>query len=135
MKGRKKKEQTIGREEPEFKIDIVTGFFFAIGFITSWINMLVIHSIVMGSNYSPAAIPSYFSVIFTTTIPGVLISLKNRFWGYGYMVGFSVAGLPFMIVVNTFIGGYTLATSFFLFVIMWLVFWKVWRSLSGIKTE
>ncbi len=135
MKGSKRKEQTIGREEPEFKIDVVTVVFFAIGFIISWINMLVILSVVVESNYSPSAIPAYFSVIFTTTVPGIIISLKNRFWGYGYMLGFSSAGIPFIIFVDAFIGGYTLATSFFLFVIMWLVFWKVWRSLSGIKTE
>ncbi|MFX1238308.1 MAG: hypothetical protein ACFFAS_02375 [Promethearchaeota archaeon] len=131
----KKKEQTIGREEPDFRIDAITTLFLAIGFIVSWVNMLVIHIIVQESNYSPEAIPAYFSVIFTTTIPGVAISLKNRFWGYGYMLGFSLAGLPFMFIIDTFIGGTTLAMSFFLFVIMWLVFWKVWRSLSGIKME
>jgi hypothetical protein len=78
-------------------------------------------------------IPSYLSIIFTTLIPGIVIGLKNRYWGYGYMIGFSGAGLPF-IYLDIFIGGYTFATAIFLFIIVLLIFWKAWRSLSSIKT-
>jgi hypothetical protein len=78
---------------------------------------------------------SYLTIIFTTLIPAIIIALKNRFWGYGYMIGFAFAGIPFMLVLDLFIGGYTFATSIFIFIIMWLVFWRAWRSLSAIKSS
>jgi hypothetical protein len=76
---------------------------------------------------------AYLSIIFTTIIPAVIIGIKNRYWGYGYIFGFSIAGIPFMII-DLFIGGYTFATAFFIFIIMYLIFWKTWRSISRIKT-
>ncbi len=123
--GKKQGVQTVGRDEPEFKIDIMTIVFVAIGSITSWINMLMI--------LNSMTIPSYLSIIFTTLIPGIIIGVINRYWGYGYMIGFSGAGIPF-IYVDIFIGGYTFATAIFLFIIVLLIFWRAWRSLSSIKT-
>ena len=120
-----KKEQTVGRPEPEFKIDIGTIIWMIIGFITSWVNMLII--------IDSMEIWSYLTIIFTTIIPTVVIGLKNRYWGYGYLFGFSIAGIPFLFIVDLFIGGYTFATSLFIFIILWLIFWKAWRSLSSIK--
>ncbi|MFX1470857.1 MAG: hypothetical protein ACFFB8_19630 [Promethearchaeota archaeon] len=120
-----KKEQTVGRPEPEFKIDIGTIIWIIIGFITSWLNMLII--------LDSMEIWSYLTIIFTTIIPTVVIGLKNRYWGYGYLFGFSVAGIPFLIIVDLFIGGYTFATSLFIFIILWLIFWKGWRAISSIK--
>ncbi|MFX1242541.1 MAG: hypothetical protein ACFFA7_14935 [Promethearchaeota archaeon] len=79
------------------------------------------------------AIWSYLTIIFTTIIPTVLIGLKNRFWGYGYLFGFAIAGIPFMFIGDFFIGGYTSVTSLLIFIILWLIFWKTWRSLSSIK--
>jgi hypothetical protein len=76
---------------------------------------------------------SYLTIIFTTIIPTVLIGLKNRFWGYGYLFGFATAGIPFMFIGDLFIGGYTSITSLLIFIILWLIFWKAWRSLSSIK--
>ena len=35
-------DQTVGRVEPEFKFDIGTIIFILIGFVVSWINMLII---------------------------------------------------------------------------------------------
>ena len=122
---KKQTEQSVGKDEPEFKVDILTIAFIVIGGITSWINMLIILNLM--------TIPSYLSIIFTTLIPGIVIGLKNRYWGYGYMIGFSGAGLPF-IYLDVFIGGYTFATAIFLFIIVLLIFWKAWRSLSSIKT-
>ena len=98
----KDKEKTVsplGKVEPEFKFDVGTVVFMIIGSIVSWLNMLVI--------YASMEIIAYLSIIFTTIIPGVIIALKKRFWGYGYLFGFSVAGIPFMIIVDLFIGGYT----------------------------
>jgi len=121
----KQSEQTVGKDEPEFKVDVFTIVFIVIGAVVSWINMLII--------LDSMTIPSYLSIIFTTLIPGIIIGLKNRYWGYGYMVGFSGAGIPF-IYVDVFIGGYTFATAIFLFIIVLLIFWKAWRSLSSITT-
>ncbi|MFX0048991.1 MAG: hypothetical protein ACFE8G_12605, partial [Candidatus Hermodarchaeota archaeon] len=69
----------------------------------------------------------------TTIIPGVIIALINRYWGYGYLIGFALAGIPFLIILDPFIGSYTFATTVFIFIILWLIFWKAWRSLSSIK--
>ncbi|MFX1394509.1 MAG: hypothetical protein ACFFAH_13165 [Promethearchaeota archaeon] len=128
--GVKKKEKEIsplGRVEPEFKFDIVTIAFFLIGSIISWLNMLLI--------LASMEVWAFLSIIFISSIPGVIIAYKNRYWGYGFMVGYSIAGIPFMIFVDLFIGGYVFATALFIFIIMWLVFWKTWRSLSAIKRE
>lgn len=117
--------QTVGRPEPEFKINFVTVIWIIIGFIVSWVNMLII--------LNSMEIWSYLSIIFTVIIPAVIIGLKNRYWSYGYIMGFAIAGIPFLFVMDLFIGGYTFATSVFIFMILWLIFWKAWRSLSSIK--
>jgi len=123
------KEQTVGRPEPEFKFTIITVIWIIIGFIASWINMLVI--------LDTMQIWSYLTVIFTTIIPGVVIGLKDRYWGYGYMGGFAFAGIPFAFHNPAhgylFIGWYTFATALFIFIIIMLIFWTAWRSISAIK--
>ena len=119
------KEQTVGRPEPEFKFDIGTVVWIAVGFIVSWWNMLII--------LDSMEIWSYLTIIFTTIIPTVIIALKNRLWGYGYLFGFMFAGIPFLFIEDLFIGGYTFATALFIFIILWLIFWRAWRSLSSIK--
>jgi len=122
--------ETVGREELPLKFDVFTIIFFAIGFIASWFNMILI---LEAPRY--IEVIAYLSIIFTTIIPGVIIALKKRYWGYGYLFGFSVAGIPFMIIVDLFIGGYTCITTLFIFIILWLIFWKTWRSLSSIKVD
>jgi hypothetical protein len=119
------KDQTVGRVEPEFKFDLGTIILILIGFTVSWLNMLIIFNIM--------EVWAYLSVIFTVMIPGIIIAVKNRYWGYGYVIGFTIAGIPFLIIIDLFIGGYTFAVSLFLFIIMWLVFWKTWRTISSIK--
>jgi len=121
----KRKEQTVGRPEPEFKFTIATVIWIVIGFISSWINMIVI--------LDSMEIWTYLSIIFTTIIPGVIIGLKDRYWGYGYMLGFAIAGIPFLIIVDLFIGGYVFATTLFIFIIIMLIFWLGWRSIGAIK--
>ena len=117
------------RMEKELKLDIWTFTFAAIGFVASWFNMLFILD-------APRTIEvlAFLSIIFTTMIPGIVIALINRYWGYGYLIGFATAGIPFLIMIDLFIGGYTFATTIFIFIILWLIFWKTWRSLSSIKT-
>ncbi|HEY0089217.1 MAG TPA: hypothetical protein VGB37_10250 [Candidatus Lokiarchaeia archaeon] len=114
----------LGKTEPEFKLDVLTFIFAIVGGIISWFNMLLI------LNYME--VWAYLSIIFVSSVPGVIIAYKNRYWGYGFMFGFAIAGIPFMII-DLFIGGYTFATTLFIFIIMWLLFWKAWRSLSSIK--
>ena len=101
----KKKKQTVGRDEEELYFDVGTVLFITVGFSFSWINMLIILNLM--------TIPAYLSVIFTTSIPGIIISLKNRYWGYGFMFGFSIAGIPFMFI-DIFVGGYIFFTSLFI---------------------
>lgn len=125
IKLRKKKEQSVGRPEPEFKFGIGTIIWFIIGFMVSWGNMLIISKFM--------EIWSYLTVIFTSGVPGVIIGLKDRYWGYGYIFGFAIAGIPFLFIVDAFVGGYTFATALFLFIIIMLIFWTGWRSISSIK--
>ena len=115
--------------EKKLKVNIWTFFFAGIGFAVSWFNMIFILD-------APRTIEvlAFLSIILTTMIPGVVIALINRYWGYGYLIGFAIAGVPFMILNDPFIGGYTFATTIFIFIILWLIFWKAWRSLSSIKT-
>lgn len=120
-----KQKQKVGRPEPEFKFGFGVIIWAIVGFIVSWINMIYINE--------SMEILSYLTVIFTTIIPGVIIGLKDRYWGYGYMVGFAIAGIPFLIIVDLFIGGYVFATALFIFVIVMLIFWTGWRSISAIK--
>jgi len=128
--GNNNQTQTANRIEPEIKLNISTIIWAIIGFIVAWINMVLILN-------SPSSVEvlSYLSIILTTIIPGVFIGLKNRYWGYGYLLGFSFSGIPFMFLIDLFIGGYTFATALFIFIILWLIFWKTWRSLSAIKTD
>ncbi|MFX0105292.1 MAG: hypothetical protein ACFE75_07365 [Candidatus Hodarchaeota archaeon] len=125
----KKKEQTVGRPEPEFKINGIIIIWIVLGFVISWGNMLII--------LNSMEIWSYLTIIFTTIIPTIVIGLKDRYWGYGYLFGFAIAGIPFSFFDrpygDLFIGWYTFATSLFIFIILWLIFWKAWRALSSIK--
>ncbi|MBY9011128.1 MAG: hypothetical protein KGD70_02010 [Candidatus Lokiarchaeota archaeon] len=125
---KEKKDGTGEQTEKELKLDMWTFVFVGIGFIASWVNMLFILD-------APRTIEvlAFLSIIFTTMIPGIIIALINRYWGYGYLIGFAIAGIPFLIIIDLFIGGYTFATTIFIFIILWLIFWKTWRSLSSIK--
>ena len=120
----------MGNEEPDLKLDYKSFLFYIVGFIVSWINMDLI-------NISPPSIEvlAFLSVILTTFIPAIIVSLIHRYWAYGYMLGFASAGIPYFFLEDIFIGGYTVATAIFIFLIMWLIFWKTWRTLSAIKTR
>jgi hypothetical protein len=117
------------KTEKELKLNLWVFIFTAIGFIVSWFNMMFILD-------APLTIEvlAFLSIILTTMIPGIVIALINRYWGYGYLLGFAIAGIPFLIMIDLFIGGYTFATTIFIFIILWLIFWKTWRSLSSITT-
>ncbi len=118
----------IDKAEKDLRLNVWTLMFVIIGFVASWVNMTFIQD-------APRSIEvlAFLSIIFTTMIPGIIIALVNRYWGYGYLIGFASAGIPFLIIVDLFIGGYTFATTLFIFIILWLIFWKAWRSLSSIR--
>jgi len=115
--------------EKDLSLNVWTFSFVIIGFVTSWVNMTFIQNASRSIE-----VLAFLSIIFTTMIPGVIIALVNRYWGYGYLIGFASAGIPFLIIVDLFIGGYTFATTVFIFIILWLIFWKAWRSLSSIRS-
>jgi len=117
-------------KEQELRINIGTILCFILGFFVSWGNMILILN-----SSSLIEVLAYLSIIFTTMIPGIIIALKNRYWGYSYLIGFSMSGIPFMFLIDLFIGGYTFVTTLFIFIILWLIFWKTWRSLESIKRE
>ncbi len=122
-----KKNPTPMEEKQKIKITYKMIIFFILGGCVSWINMWFILIFM--------EIWSYLSIIFTTIIPCVGIGLKNRLWAYSYILGFSIAGIPFMIFMDLFIGGYTFITTFLIFIIIWLIFWKAWRTIGSIKKE
>jgi hypothetical protein len=126
------------KEKADLKFDYKAIIFAIIGFIVSWINMEYINITQHQFNseaYIPLQALAFLSVILTTFIPAIIISLIHRYWAYGYMIGFALAGIPYFVFKDVFIGGYTLATALFIFLIMWLIFWKTWRTLSAIKTQ
>jgi len=127
---KKENLEKVSVTDPELKINYLSIIWLIIGFIVSWINMVMINK--APSNMEVIA---YLTIIFTTIVPAVVMGLKNRYWAYAYLLGFSIAGIPYMIIIDPFIGGYTSATSFFIFIILWLIFWKTWRSLSSISVS
>jgi len=78
---------------------------------------------------------AYLLIIFLTIIPTVLIGLKLRIWAYGYLIGYAIAGFFGIFIFDIFIGAYTIAVSALIFIILWLIFFKTWRSISKIKVE
>ena len=122
----KKSVSPLGRADPELKFDIITIIFSLIGGIISWLNMLLILAFMQ--------VWAFLSIIFISSIPGVIIAYKNRYWGYGFMLGYSIVGIPFAIFLDPFIGFYVFFVALCILAIMWLIFWKIWRSLSAIKS-
>jgi len=116
--------------DKDLRLNVWTIVFVIIGYIVSWVNMMFIKD-------APPSIEvlAFLSIILTTMIPGIIIALINRYWGYAYLIGFASAGIPFLIIEDLFIGGYTFATTVFIFIILWLIFWKAWRSLSLIRSS
>ena len=117
------------KAEKDLRINIWTLLFVIIGFVASWVNMTYIQD-------APRSIEvlAFLSIIFTTMIPGIIIALVNRYWGYGYLIGFASAGIPFLIIVDLFIGGYTFATTLLITNLVSKFLCEAWRSLSSIRT-
>ena len=101
--------------------------FFIIGFVVSNINMYII--------LLSMEVWAYLLIIFLIIIPAIIIGLRLRIWSYGYMIGYSTAGILGIFIYDLFIGAYTVVVSIFIFTILWLIFFKTWRSISKIKVE
>lgn len=102
-------------------------FFIFIGFMVSIINMYII--------LLSMEVWAYLLIIFLIIIPTVIIGLKLRIWAYGYLFGYAIAGFFGIFLFDMFIGAYTIAVSALIFIILWLIFFKTWRSISKIKVE
>jgi hypothetical protein len=81
------------KAEKDLSINVWTLLFVVIGFVASWVNMTFIQD-------APRSIEvlAFLSIIFTTMIPGIVIALINRYWGYGYLIGFAIAGIPLEVI-------------------------------------
>ncbi|MHA1821336.1 MAG: hypothetical protein ACTSU2_08285 [Promethearchaeota archaeon] len=75
----------------------------------------------------------YLIIIFTVMIPAIYVSVLKRIRGYTYIVGYLLGGLIELLFGDPFIGGYNIVVTLFLFLIIYLIFWKVWRSVAKVK--
>lgn len=76
---------------------------------------------------------SYLIIIFLVLIPDIIFAVSKRARGYGYIIGYLIGGAYELIFGDPFIGGYFIVVTIFLFLIVYLIFWKVWRSFSKFK--
>ena len=67
----------VGKEDQELRIEFGTIVFMIVGAFISWINMLMILYYLQGNFESIFVILAFLSVIFTTSIPGIEIGIKN----------------------------------------------------------
>jgi len=111
----------------KFRNDLFLVFYCIIGFVVSNINMYII--------VLSMEVWAYLLIIFLIIIPAIIIGLRLRIWSYGYMIGYSTAGILGIFIYDPFIGSYTTVVSIFIFIILWLIFFKTWRSISKIKVE
>lgn len=124
MPQNQRSESNIGNK---LRNDFFLVLFFIIGFVVSNINMYII--------LLSMEVWAYLLIIFLIIIPAIIIGLRLRIWSYGYMIGYSTAGILGIFLYDLFIGAYTVAVSIFIFIILWLIFFKTWRSISKIKVE
>lgn len=111
----------------KFRNNFFLVFYCIIGFVVSNINMYII--------VLSMEVWAYLLIIFLIIIPAIIIGLRLRIWAYGYMLGFTTAGILGIFLYDLFIGAYTAVVSIFIFIILWLIFFKTWRSISKIKVE
>ena len=71
----------------------------------------------------------FFIVPFLFTIPAIIISNTKRVRGYAFVIGYMTGGLIGMIW-NPYLGIYNACVAGILFLIMYFIFWKIWRSVT-----
>lgn len=72
----------------------------------------------------------FFIVPFLFTIPAIIFSNMKRARGYGFVIGYMSGGIIGSIIWDLFLGIYTSAVAGILFLIMYFIFWKIWRSFT-----
>ena len=71
----------------------------------------------------------FFIVPFLFVIPAIIFSNMKRVRGYAYVIGYVAGGLVGMIW-NIYLGIYTSSVAAILFLIIYFIFWKIWRSVT-----
>lgn len=74
----------------------------------------------------------FFIVPFLFVIPAIIFSNMKRNRGYAYVIGYVVGGLIGMIW-NPYLGIYTASVAAILFMIIYFIFWKIWRSFTKVS--
>ena len=85
-----------------------------------------------GATYAMDQIMAWLAAIFVLMIPGIWIGVaKHRIYAFAYFSGFSAAGIAFIAIPEFFVPGlYVFCVSFFLLIVVYIVFFKIW---SGMK--
>nr|MDO8117825.1 hypothetical protein [Candidatus Sigynarchaeota archaeon] len=62
--------------------------------------------------------------------PGIWIGVAtHRIYAFAYWGGFTIAGIVFMFIPGYFVPGlYVFIVSFFLLLLVYLIFYKIWLS-------
>ncbi|GAB4306447.1 MAG: hypothetical protein Kow0069_03200 [Promethearchaeota archaeon] len=110
---------------PAAPIDSRALGFALLGFLVSMLDQWVIQ----GS----MEVWAYLLIIFLIIIPGVGVGLVRRVDGYAYVLGFLVGGLMGAFTIDPFIGWTTFVSAALIFTIIWLVFWRIWRSIAWVR--
>ena len=71
----------------------------------------------------------FFIVPFLFTIPAIIFSNMKRTRGYAFVIGYMIGGLIGMIW-NAYLGLYTAIVAGLLFLILYFIFWKIWRAFT-----
>ncbi len=71
----------------------------------------------------------FFIVPFLFVIPAIIFSNMKRQRGYAYVIGYVTGGLIGMIW-SPYLGIYTSSVAAILFLIIYFIFWKIWRSFT-----
>ena len=78
-------------------------------------------------------IMAWIAVLFVLLIPGIWIGVSlHKMYALVYFAGFTSAGFIAMFFEDFFILGlYVFCVSFFLLILLYLIFYKIWMSLKG----
>nr|MDO8112705.1 hypothetical protein [Candidatus Sigynarchaeota archaeon] len=84
------------------------------------------------SGFAMDQIMAWLAVIFVLLIPGIWIGVaKHKLYALVYFSGFCAAGIVFMGIPGFLIKGlYVFTVSFFLLILMYLIFFKIWTSMK-----
>ncbi len=77
---------------------------------------------------------AYLIIIFLIIIPAVLVGyFLDRENGYAYIFGYIIGGLVGMFTIDLFIGGTSFFSALLIFIVIYLIFWKIWRTIDRVR--